>query len=140
VRVVEEIQRRFQFPDHVQVLDGGTLGMDLLRFVNSTQKLLVVDAIAGGGSPGTYYQFSGDQVKAYLHEKLSVHEMGIKDVLAAMELLDRPIEEVVVLGVQPAVMELGLDLSPLVGATVESTIQAVVNQLAVWQVEVMPHG
>ena len=52
VKVVDELLRRYRFPDEVQVLDGGTLGMELMRFITGSAKLLVVDAIAGEGPPG----------------------------------------------------------------------------------------
>jgi hydrogenase maturation protease len=136
VRVIEELQRRYRFPDEVQVLDGGTLGLDLLRFVTGTTKLLVVDAINGGGSPGTYYRFAGAEVKAYFEEKVSLHELGIKDVLTALEILDQPVGEVVVLGVEPAVLELGLELTPVIAAEVDKVIAAVIAELARWNVEV----
>ena len=140
VRIVEELHRRFLFPDDVQVLDGGTLGMDLLRFISGSEKLLVVDAIAGSGPPGSFYRLAGQEVQAYFSEKVSLHEMGIRDVLAALEVLGHPVAEVVVLGVEPAVLELGLELTPVVAAAVEKTVAAVIAQLKDWQVEVTVHA
>jgi hydrogenase maturation protease len=136
VRVIEEINRRYRFPDHVQVLDGGTLGMDLLRFITGANRLLVVDAIAGGGEPGDYFRFAGEEVKAYFKDKVSLHELGIKDVLAVLEVLGKPVEEVVVLGVQPQSLELCLELTPVVAAEIDKTVAAVVAELARWQIEV----
>jgi len=140
VRIVEELHRRYLFPDDVQVLDGGTLGMDLLRFISGSEKLLVVDAIAGSGPPGSFYRLAGQEVQAYFSEKVSLHEMGIRDVLAALEVLGHPVAEVVVLGVEPAVLELGLELTPVVAAAVEKTVAAVIAQLKDWQVEVADHA
>jgi hydrogenase maturation protease len=140
VRVIEEITRRYRFPDGVQVLDGGTLGMDLLRFLTGTERLIIVDAIAGGGPPATFYRLAGDEVKAYFRDKVSLHELGIKDVLAVLAATGKPITEVVVLGVQPASLEIGLDLTPLVAAAVEPVMHAVVAELAAWQVEVTDHA
>jgi len=140
VRIVEELHRRYLFPDDVQVLDGGTLGMDLLRFISGSEKLLVVDAIAGSGPPGSFYRLAGQEVQAYFSEKVSLYEMGIRDVLAALEVLGHPVAEVVVLGVEPAVLELGLELTPVVAAAVEKTVAAVIAQLKDWQVEVADHA
>lgn len=137
VRVIDELHRRYSFPANVQVIDGGTLGMDLLRFVTGTTQLLVIDAIAGGGPPGTYYRFTGAEVNVYFQDKVSLHELGIKDVLATLEILDQPVDEVVVLGVEPAVLLLGLELTPVVAATVDTAVDAVIAQLAEWKVEVI---
>jgi hydrogenase maturation protease len=136
VRVAEELLRRYRFPAGVQVLDGGTLGMDLLRFLTGTQRLLIVDAIAGDGPPGTFYRFAGNQVKAYFREKVSLHELGIKDVLAVLASTGRPVGEIVIVGVQPASLDVGLELTPAVAAALERTVAAVVGELARWQVEV----
>lgn len=136
VRVIEEMTRRFSFPAHVQVLDGGTLGMELLRFLKGSEKLIIVDAIVGGEPPGTVYQFNNDQVKAYFKEKVSAHELGIQDVLAVMEVLDEPISEMAVLGVQPASLEVSLELTPVVSSRIEDVIARVIAQLKQWDVEV----
>lgn len=136
VKVVDELLRRYRFPDEVQVLDGGTLGMELMRFITGSAKLLVVDAIAGEGPPGTFYRLAGEAVKAYFADKVSLHELGIRDVLSGLELLDQPVDEVVVLGVEPATLELGLELTPVVAGMMEKTVAAVLAELADWQVEV----
>lgn len=136
VRVVEELQRRYRFPETVQVLDGGTLGMDLLRFITGTDRLLVIDAIDGGQPPGSFYRLTGEAVQAYFQDKVSLHELGLKDVLASLKVLDEPVAEVVIVGVQPAVLDLGLDLTPAVAAMVEPAVAAVIAQLEEWQAEV----
>jgi len=140
VRAVEELLRRYRFPAGVQVLDGGTLGMDLLRFLTGTQRLLVIDAIAGDGPPGTFYRFAGDEVQAYFREKVSLHELGIKDVLAVLASTGRPVAEVVVIGIQPASLDVGLELTPVAAAALEGAVAAAVAELARWQVEVSAVG
>lgn len=136
VRVVEALLARYRFPAGVQLLDGGTLGMDLLRFLTGTRRLIIVDAIAGGGPPGTFYRFAGDEVRAYFSEKVSLHELGIKDVLAVLNATGKAVDEVVILGVQPASLDIGLELSPPIAATVDTAVNAVLAELAGWQVEV----
>lgn len=135
VRVIEALEREYGFPEQVQVLDGGTLGMELLPFLKGVRKLLIVDAVDGDGVPGTLYRLVGGQVDMYFQEKLSVHELGVKDVLAALSVIDEPMEEVVVLGVQPASLEMGLELSPQVAVMINITMEAALSQLAKWQVK-----
>lgn len=137
VRVIEEMTRRFTFPEHVEVLDGGTLGMELMRFLMGTDKLILVDAIDGNLPPGSIYEFEKEAVKAYFREKVSVHDLGIQDVLAALDVLEKPLKELVVMGVQPAVIDVGLDLTPVVAQSVEPVIKKVLALLADWKVEVM---
>ena len=82
VRAVEYLEEHFSFPDDVRLLDGGTLGPELLHFVTGTQHLLVLDAVSGEGAPGTVYRYEDDAVMVYFQEKMSSHEIGIQDVLA----------------------------------------------------------
>jgi len=136
VRVVEKLMSYYTFPENVEVLDGGTLGMELMRFLMGTDKLIIIDAIAGNGPPGTVYEMEQDQVKAYFREKVSMHELGIQDVLAVLEVLEKPIKELVVLGVQPATIDVGLELTPTAAGAVGAVIDKVISRLSAWQVEV----
>lgn len=140
VRVIEQMTRRFSFPSYVQVLDGGTLGMELMRFIDGSEKMILIDAVAGGKPPGTMYEFKNEQVKAYFKEKVSAHELGIQDVLAVLDILDKSIGEMVVLGVQPESLDVSLELTPTVAAQVDAIIVKVLEHLRQWQVEVKEIG
>lgn len=136
VRVVETMNAGYSFPENVQVLDGGTLGMELLRYVMDTDKLLIVDAVSGDLPPGSLYEFANDAVKAYFKEKVSMHELGIQDVLAALSILEKPVQDIVVIGVQPEVMDIGLELTLKVAEQVPAVVDRILQILKEWQVEV----
>jgi len=137
VRVVEELLHKYQFPENVQVLDGGTLGMELLRFLIGTDKLILVDAVSGELPPGALYQFNHDEVKAYFKEKVSMHELGIQDVLAVMEVLEKPAKEIRIFGVQPLTIDIGLEMTEVVTAAVDHVVEKLLLLLQEWQVEVV---
>lgn len=140
VRVVERLQAQYRFPETVQVLDGGTLGMDLLPFLMGTERLLIIDAIDGEKEPGGCYELSGAAVEAYFRDKVSMHELGIQDVLGVLNILEKPIQEVVICGIQPASLELCTEMTPLIQDAVEPMQARVLEILADWQVEVIPGG
>ena len=97
VRVVEEIRKRYSLPEEVLLIDGGTLGIDLLYFLEGVERLLVVDAVLGGLPPGSLYKFKGEEVLTYFKSrKLSAHDIGIQEVLALADLTDRLPKEIVV--------------------------------------------
>jgi hydrogenase maturation protease len=127
-------------PDNVQVLDGGTLGMELLRFIDGADRLLIVDAVDGDGLPGKFYRFTNDEVKKYFKKKVSMHELGVQDVLTALELLEKPVSEVVILGVQPAVIDVGLELSPVVQSAMQPAIARTVEVLDSWGINCLQHS
>lgn len=140
VRVVENLLQRFKFPDYVQVIDGGTVGMGLMPFLDGSDRLIIIDAVSGSLPPGGVYELKGNDVKAYFKNKVSLHEMGIQDVLATLELLEKPVSEVIVFGIQPAVVDVGLELTQEIRILVPRIADMVIQQLENWKVEVVSHG
>ena len=134
VRAVEYLEEHFRFLPEVQLLDGGTLGPELLHFLTGTEKLLILDAVAGDAPPGTVYRFENDAVMAHFQEKMSSHEIGIQDVLAWLTVTDRPIPQVIVLGMQPYELTAGLSLSPEMAAALPGFAQRAVEELVRWGV------
>ena len=101
VRALELLRRGYEFPEEVSLLDGGTLGVDLLYYLEGTEKLLILDAVLGGKEPGTLYRFTGERVRGHFRRKVSMHDLGMQEVLALMELRGRFPEEIVLLGIEP---------------------------------------
>ena len=129
VRAMEYLAEHYNFPQEVRLLDGGTLGPELLHFVTGTEKLLILDAVAGDAAPGTVYRFENDAVMAHFQEKMSSHEIGIQDVLAWLTVTGRPIPNVVVLGMQPYELTAGLSLSAEMAAALPSFAHRAVEEL-----------
>lgn len=132
VRVVAELQRRFQFPPEVEILDGGTLGLDLLPRFEGVEQLLIIDALEMGAAPGTVFRLAGEEVPRAFASKLSVHQMGVQDLLAVAELQGHLPGELVVWGVQSGSIEMSLELTPAVAAALAQVVEAVALELADW--------
>ena len=137
LRVVERLAETYELPEGVQVLDGGTLGLDLLYHLEGAdgrpvENLLIVDAVEMGKEPGTLLRLEGDEVPTFLSVKISPHQVGIPDMLFAAKLKDLYPPNVVLWGVQPDVLEVGLDLSPPVAAQVDVLVAKAVAELARW--------
>ncbi|MBR1579568.1 MAG: HyaD/HybD family hydrogenase maturation endopeptidase [Selenomonadaceae bacterium] len=135
VHVINYLNEHYEFPDNVQLVDGGTLGMELTHFITGTKKLLIVDAVDGGLEPGTIYRLAGDEIKAHFRQKISAHEVGIEEVLTLLELTGRPIEEVIVLGAQPFDMEASVDLSSDMKKILPTVVEQAVEILHGWGVD-----
>jgi hydrogenase maturation protease len=135
VRVVERLQERYKFPSDVELLDGGTLGLDLMGYVEAADRVLVFDALDLGAEPGTLGRLEGEEVPAFLSIKISPHQMGLSDLLAAARLREVYPEEIVLLGAQPATIDVGLELSPVVAAQVDALVDKAVTELRRWGIE-----
>ena len=138
VRVAEYLDAHYDFPESVQVIDGGTLGIELTQYVTGTKKLLVIDSINGGQAPGTRFHFHNDDIMAHFQDKLSAHEVGIQDVLALLTVTGRKVPEVVVLGAQPFDLEAGVELSPGMMDLLPAVVEEAIGVLKDWGITPRP--
>jgi hydrogenase maturation protease len=117
--------------DGVNYVDGAVGGMELVPVVQDSTRLLILDAVAGS-VPGTVVRLRGDQVPRMLAAKLSPHQVGLLDVLAASRLLGNEPAEVAVVGVVPELVDLRLGLSPSVAAAVADAAAAAEAIIDAW--------
>jgi hydrogenase maturation protease len=140
VHIIHLLRERYQFPQEVEILDGGTLGLDLLPYVEDADRLLIVDAVQMDAPLGTVARLEGDRIPAVLSLQHSPHQMGLSDLLAVARLRGRYPSEVVLWGIQPASLEVGLELSPTVAAQVEGLVQSVLMELERWGIQPIRRG
>ena len=88
-------------PDGVEVLDGGTSGMDLLDMVADRDCLIVADAVNAAGPPGRLIRLEGENIKVLFETRFSPHQLGLSDMLATLCLIDKAPRRVVIIGVVP---------------------------------------
>lgn len=138
VHVINQLEKEYSFSNSVQLLDGGTMGMELLHYLGDVEYLLLVDAISGGEKAGTIYEFRHEDVTSYFSERISVHEVGIQDILRIRFMQETPFKDVVVIGVEPESLDIGLDLTPVVESTLPNVKKRIIDQLIQWGVEVVP--
>lgn len=127
--VVQELQREYRFPAGVDIIDGGTLGLALLPFLEGKSHVILVDAVETGRPPGFCVRLAGDELPCALDTKLSPHQMGLKDLLGAAQLIGNTLPELVLVGVQPKTLALGSELSAEVNLQVETMKGAVLKEL-----------
>jgi len=137
-RAVETLRARYTFPSEMRMEDGGTLGLDLLPMFEGIDRLLIIDALEMDAEPGSIFRLEGEEVPRALASKVSVHQMGIQDLLAVSELQGHLPAELVVWGVQPQTVEMGVDLSPQVAGVFEELLSGVLGELEQWGVESCP--
>lgn len=129
VKVVHHLQREYRFAENVEIMDGGTLGLDLLPKLEGVDHLIVVDAVETGREPGTCVRLAGDELPLALETKISPHQMGLKDLLSVARLLGRSPGEMVLIGVQPGSIEMDTELTPEVAAVLPVLVGNVLEEL-----------
>jgi len=136
VHVVREIKERYRVPENVRLIDGGTMGLDLLPFLEDIDRLIIVDAVDLKEPPGTIQVIDGDSLPAVLSSRLSVHQIGLSDLFFAIKMKGLPLKEVCLIGIQPKSLKTGTELSEEIKAKVDILIKHVLNKLRDWKVEV----
>lgn len=130
VRAAEALLERFDPPENVEVIDGGTAGMELLEPLSNLDLLVVLDAVKRGQPPGSVVKLAGAEVPVFFRSKLSPHQISICDVLASLEFIGDKPKDMVLIGVEPESLELGLELTPSVAARVQEMVNVAVAELA----------
>lgn len=138
VHVVNEMRKEYTFSPEIGIIDGGTMGMELLSYMRGMKKLLLVDAVNGGEEPGTVYEFPHRDMETYFTDHISVHEVGMQDILRIRALQDDPLEDAMVIGVEPESLDIGLEVSDTVKNVLPDVKQRVIGVLKTWGVEVTP--
>ena len=138
VKVVQMLQQQYLFPANVELVDGGTLGLDLLPQLEGISHLIMVDAVETGAKPGTLVRLAGEELPIALETKISPHQMGLKDLLAVARLLGHAPGEMVLIGVQPGSIEMDTELTPEVAAQLAAMQAAVLKELAAIGISALP--
>ena len=88
-----------------------TLGLSLLGLFDGIDDAILVDAILADAAPGSLVQLEGDAVEPAARERLSVHQVGVADLLDALRLMGNAPARLSLIGLVPARIELGLGRS-----------------------------
>lgn len=128
--VLEYLRAAYAFPAQVELVDGGTWGMNLLPVIEDADELILIDAINAGVPPGTFVRLEHDRLPRYLATKISPHQVDLRDVLALAELRGTLPPDTVALGLQPASIEMRASLSEALREAVPELGEQVVQELS----------
>ena len=124
--------------EDVELVDGGTFGIDLLDTLAGRRKVIVVDAVQvtaaetaapPGVAPGAILRFTAADLQQRQAADLSLHQIGLFETLSMARQLGCAVGEVVILGIVPKTLESGLELSPEVAAAVPKIIELVLAEI-----------
>jgi hydrogenase maturation protease len=129
IRVAHRLEAAFEFPDHVLVVDGGVLGINLLGVISKPRHLIVVDTMRNGGTPGDLYRVEGDAIPERIRAKNSLHQVDFLEALTLCQALDN-VPQTVIIGVEPGDVDtLSLVMTPLIQSQIDPAIRMVLAEL-----------
>lgn len=135
VHVVRTIREKYIFSPEIEIIDGGTLGLDLLPYFERFDKVLIVDAVNFSKEPGYVGIIEDNEIPAVLHTKLSVHHIGLADTLVAAKLMDMKLSKVSLVGIQPQSLDLRLEMTDTVSSKINTLIDLTLKKLKEWNIE-----
>ncbi len=132
IHALRYLEEHYLLPSEVELVDGGTMGLDLLPYLEGREKVLLLDAVDFGREPGYIGLLTQGEIPAFLGQKDSLHHLGLADVLAVAHLSGSLPEALYLLGIQPAVIATGLELSPLLQTRLPQLVAEIVRLLQSW--------
>jgi hydrogenase maturation protease len=128
--VARTIEAGYELPIGVTVDDLGTPGLDLTPFIAGVDALVIVDTVNATGSAGEVRTYDRAALLAHAPlPRVSPHDPGIKEALLTLEFAGTAPREVLLVGVIPALVDRGTDLSAAVEAAVPVAVERVLAEL-----------
>lgn len=137
--VVNTLEAEWVVPPEVIVLDAGTPGMDLVALAAGAERIIVVDTVLTDGPPGTVKVYDRETLLGKpLTPRVNPHAPGLIESLFTLDLSGDGPTGVRLIGVVPEATDVGIGMSDALVAAVPRTVEAIVDTLREWEVQVTP--
>jgi hydrogenase maturation protease len=133
VHALKALERHIaEHAPEVEFLDGGVLGLNLLPLVEEASHLLILDAINARKEPGTLIEMKRDEIPLFTGIKLSDHQVTFQEVLGLASFRGKLPEHLHLIGIQPADLSIGVELSPLITTRMSEVLERSETILREW--------
>jgi hydrogenase maturation protease len=133
IHLLPLLEEKYKDDGNIEIIEGLTDGMKLLGPVEDAENLIIIDAINAGVKGGTIITLKGEEIPDYFGVKMSIHQLGFQEVLLAAKMRERYPKNIVMIGMQPTSLELGLELTETNRARITDLANAVIGQVADWR-------
>ena len=129
IRVVEKLEKEYEFSDNVSIVDGGVLGINLLGVISNAGRLIVVDTVLNHGKPGDLHRLEHDEIPDRILAKNSLHQVDLIEALTLCNALDH-VPQTTIIGIEPKDLEtLSEQLTPEIKVKVDQLTQKVLEEV-----------
>ncbi len=136
VHAANYLEQNYSFKPEIEIVDGGTSGLDLLPFFGSDKSILLIDAVNFDMKPGTVGVLEDDAILAQLDPKISLHHLGLSDLISISELTGRKAKKMTLLGIQPESMEnLDLEMTDTIKGVFDKVIENALRIVSEWGIK-----
>ena len=138
IHAMNTLQESYTFSPAINFVDGGTIGIDLIPYFEECKKMIIVDAVDSQEYPGYIVTLVNEEIHFRFNTKLSLHHAGLSDVLSIIKLQEIDAPDLILIGVQPKIVEMGIELSDIIGSKMDQIISLMVSKLEEWGIECKP--
>lgn len=128
IHFLRELEKE-TIPEEVELFDGGTLGIDLMYYIEGRDKLIFIDSVKAGEKPGTLFKFQPSDLTYDDAPKTSIHQIGLIESLQMISIIGKAPDKIVIFGVQPKTIDWGEQLTPEVKASIPKLIKHVKEEI-----------
>ena len=114
VEVIRYLEEHSEFPESVNLIDGGTQGIYLLDYFESVDYLVVFDAIIPQNYDSEVYVYKNDELPSFIYRKMSSHQVGLSELISLSRLHGKVPKDLILIGVPPVDLNMGVGLSETV--------------------------
>ncbi len=136
VHIINRLIADFEFPPEVSLIDGGTFGLDLLPYIENKRYVMLIDAVNFQQNPGYTQLIEKENILTQLSTLMSVHHLGLTDVLSVAKLLNKEPDDICLIGIQPESMEAGTEMTPTITAVMDIAIDLIFQRLIKWGIPI----
>ncbi|WHY84340.1 HyaD/HybD family hydrogenase maturation endopeptidase [Neobacillus novalis] len=133
VHLLPILEEALKDDKNIEIIEGLTDGMKLLGPVEDAEYLIIIDAINAGKEGGTIITLVGEEIPAYFGIKMSVHQLGFQEVLFAAQMRERYPKQIVMFGMQPTSLQLGVELTETNQRKLGELAEVVIDQVNRWR-------
>lgn len=129
VEVIRAFEENYHTPSDLEVVDGGTAGMELLDFLVDKDVVIIVDAVKNKAEPGTVIMLEDNDIPALFAQKVSPHQLGLGDLLSSLIMLDRYPKKIYLVGAIPESIEPHIGMTDTLSSKVKPMLNYVLELL-----------
>ncbi len=128
VHVIQRMEK-LKLPENVELVDGGTAGINLYHLIEGADRLIVVDCVDAEAEPGAIFRFTPADVDTPKRNvTTSFHDIGLLEALEFAK-HDGKSPDTVIIGIQPKEIDWGLELTPEIEKVIPDIIEAVLKEI-----------
>jgi hydrogenase maturation protease len=132
IRTLHQLKKFYRWTDDILLMDGGVMGLELLPYIEDSEGVLIIDAIHSGQPAGTLVCLRNGEIPSRIALKYSVHQVGLQETIAMAQLRGTLPKRMVLWGIEPETIALGMRLSTSVASQIPSLIDCVLRELSNW--------